>query len=53
MEVFLSHWHCIVPAVAMTIGALFMNRGKRKGETEIRTMNALRLGMNKEEQEHV
>jgi hypothetical protein len=30
MELLLSHWHCIIPAAALIIAVVFMNREKPK-----------------------
>lgn len=32
MEFLLSHWHCILPAAAIPIGLILMNRSKSKRE---------------------
>lgn len=33
MEFLLSHWHCILPAAAIIIGALLLNRNKKSDHT--------------------
>ncbi|WP_312092069.1 hypothetical protein [Aminipila sp.] len=30
MQFLLSHWHCILPVVAILIGLIFMNRDSEK-----------------------
>ncbi len=30
MEFLLSHWHCILPAIAILVAVILMNRGKAK-----------------------
>lgn len=34
MEILLSHWHCILPAIAIVIGVIFMNRDKSKEKSD-------------------
>jgi hypothetical protein len=29
-ELWLEHWHCIIPAAAIIVGFLLMNRGKKQ-----------------------
>lgn len=31
MQLLLAHWHCILPAAAIIIGLVLMNRGGGKG----------------------
>lgn len=43
MTFLLSHWHCIVPVVAILIGVLIMNRGnsaKKKDSEATRSHSA-------------
>ncbi len=34
MQFLLSHWHCILPVVALLIASFFMNRGDKKDKTK-------------------
>lgn len=38
MQLWLSHWHCIVPLAALMIGMLFMGRNPKE-KSESRTRN--------------
>jgi hypothetical protein len=34
MALLLSHWHCIIPAAAIIIAMIFMNRDKPKKKSD-------------------
>jgi hypothetical protein len=55
MQFLPSHWHCIIPAVAILIGVFFMNRDKPKDKDKAEDHGHMAQNMRnyKEEQDNV
>lgn len=47
MQVLLSHWHCILPILAIVAAMIFMNRGKSNKKSD--QINGLDIGSNEQE----